>query len=153
MQLQNILTLERTVSGASASSKKRVLEIIAEHICKDVSAFDNEELFQRFNAREKLGSTGIGKGIAIPHCRVPNCLGITGALFTLDKPVAFDAIDDQPVDILFVLMVPEEACDDHLQALSMMAELFSAEDYCQSLRATNSNQELFDAALQPIATG
>ena len=84
MQLQNILTLERTVSGASASSKKRVLETIAEHICKDVSAFDNEELFRRLNAREKLGSTGIGNGIAIPHCRVPNCLGITGALFTLD---------------------------------------------------------------------
>jgi PTS system nitrogen regulatory IIA component len=84
---------------------------------------------------------------------VPNCLGITGALFTLDKPVEFGAIDDNPVDILFVLMVPEEACDDHLQALSMLAELFSADEYCQSLRATTSHQELFDAALQSVAAG
>ncbi len=152
MQLSNILTLERTLCNTAGKSKKRVFETITQFICNDVSCFDTEDLFQRLKSRERLGSTGIGKGIAIPHCRVHNCLSITGSLFTLDSPIEFDAIDDAPVDILFVLLVPEEACDDHLQALSTLAEQFSNPDYCAALRGASSNEELFQIAVKPFST-
>ncbi|ROS06116.1 phosphotransferase IIA-like nitrogen-regulatory protein PtsN [Sinobacterium caligoides] len=152
MQLPNILTVERTYCDAPGSSKKRLLETISEFICNDISAFDAEELFQRLKARERLGSTGIGHGIAIPHCRVPNCITITGALFKLKQAIDFDAIDNQPVDLFFVLLVPEEACDQHLQALSLLAEQFNNQDYCQSLRDASSNQELFDAAINIVTS-
>ncbi len=147
MQLQSILTPGRTFHRAPGNSKKRALENTANFICKDISAMDDFELFDHLVARERLGSTGLGNGIAIPHCRIKNCQKITGTLIKLEQAIDFDAIDGEPVDLLFVLLVPEEANDEHLQALAMLAEKFSNTDYCQRLRDAENSEELYAAAI------
>lgn len=146
MKLKNILTPERTLCGAHSTSKKRVLEEIAQFISRDVAALDANELFAQLLARERLGSTGLGHGVAIPHCRVANCSTIVGALLTLDKAIDFEAPDDEPVDVLFALIVPEEARDEHLEALATIAEMFNDPDFRQRLRAAASSNDLFDIA-------
>lgn len=147
MQLESILTPQRTLCGAPGGSKKRIFESVADFISNNVNSLDSNELFYALNAREKLGSTGIGHGIAIPHCRTKNCPTTTGALIKLQQAIEFDAIDDLPVDLLFVLLVPEEATDEHLQILSTLAGLFNQTAFCEQLRKANSNEELYQAAI------
>ena len=98
--------------------------------------------FSSLLAREKLGSTALGDGIAIPHCRISGCSEAMGTLLTLEEPIDFDAPDGNPVDILFVLLVPAEAHQEHLTILGGLAQLLSNSDYCQGLRDASSNQEL-----------
>lgn len=150
MQLSSILTPERTLFGAPGSSKKRVLENIASFICEDISTLDPLKLFDKLIEREKLGSTGLGKGIAIPHCRINNCTSVIGTLITLDNPVDFDAIDGQKVDLLFVLLVPEEAHDEHLKALAKLAELFSQQHFCDQLRNSKNSESLYNNIINTI---
>jgi PTS system nitrogen regulatory IIA component len=150
MQLTSILTPERTLCGAPGRSKKRALENAATFICEDAAILDANELFSNLMERERLGSTGLGKGIAIPHCRIKNCSAVIGSLIKLDEPVDFDAIDGAPVDLLFVLLVPEDAHQQHLDALAKIAELFSQEDYCQQLRNCTDSQSLFNAAVSRV---
>lgn len=147
MLLESILSPQRTYCGAPGGSKKRVFESVADFVCNDVDCLDSDELFTALNAREQLGSTGIGHGIAIPHCRTKNCTCTTGALIKLEQAIDFDAIDDKPVDLLFVLMVPEEASDEHLQTLSTLASLFNQPEFCKQLRQANSNEALYNAAI------
>jgi len=106
--LSQILTPARTVSCAARLSKKRLLETIATIVCEDQLILPYDEVLDQLIAREKLGSTGLGDGIAIPHCRVGHCAEPLGALITLEEPIAFDAPDDKPVDLLFVLLVPRK---------------------------------------------
>ena len=112
MKLDSILSPDRTLCGLSGNSKKRVLENISQFICRDLPEFNPNQLFDSLLAREKLGSTGLGNGIAIPHCRITQCQQIIGTLIKLDQAVDFDAIDNKPVDLLFVLLVPEQAHDE-----------------------------------------
>ena len=147
MQLQNILSPERTYCRVTGASKKRVIENITQFIYSDRPSFDPDDLFDHLVAREKLGSTGLGNGIAIPHCRVKSCSSITGCLLTLEQGVDFDAIDGKPVDIVFALLVPEEAHDDHLQVLAKLAQRFSDPDFCATLRAAENKEDLYRAAI------
>ena len=110
---------------------------------------DYDAIFDQLIAREKLGSTGLGKGIAIPHCRAANCQEPLGTLVTLEDPVDFDAPDDRPVDLLFVLLVPEAAHQEHLDILANIARLFSQPDYCERLRAAKSDAALYSTATSP----
>jgi len=144
--LNEILTPARTVCHAPGSSKKKLLETIAGIISDDQLSLPNDEVFAQLIAREKLGSTGLGQGIAIPHCRVGNCTHPLGTLVSVEKPIDFDAPDDVPVDLLFVLLVPEEAHQQHLDILAGIARLFSQADFCTRLRAARSSAELFDIA-------
>ena len=146
MQLSAILTPERTLCGAQGNSKKRVIENLSQFICQDIFALNADELFNKLIERERLGSTALGQGIAIPHCRIDNCSQITGSLIKLETPVDFDAPDGDPVDLLFVLLVPDEAHDEHLTALATIAELFSNPDYCNRLRACQDSEALYQAA-------
>lgn len=141
--LQHLLTPQRTVCQAAGASKKRLLEIIAGVIAADQESLSQHDVLTQLIAREKLGSTGLGNGIAIPHCRMPNCSHPLGALVTLEEPVDFDAPDGQPVDLLFVLLVPEEAQQQHLDTLAGVARLFSQDDFCAALRAARTDRELF----------
>jgi len=147
MQIKAIISSGRTLCGVEGGSKKRALELLANAIAEDVPAIDADDLFRRLIARERLGSTGIGHGIAIPHCRVENCSGTVGALLTLSEPVDFDAIDSQPVDILFAMLVPEDAHDEHLQNLAALAGALNNADYRQRLRDAKSDDELYQAAI------
>lgn len=147
MQIKNLISPGRTLCGIEGGSKKRALELLANTIAQDVPAIDADDLFRRLIARERLGSTGIGHGIAIPHCRVENCDGTIGALITLAEPVDFDAIDSQPVDILFAMLVPENAHDEHLQNLAALAGALNDAGYRQRLRDANNDAELYQAAI------
>lgn len=147
MQIQSLISPGRTLCGIEAGSKKRALEILANTIAQDIPDIDADELFRSLIGRERLGSTGIGHGIAIPHCRIEHCTGTVGALITLADPIEFDAIDSQPVDILFAMLVPQDAHSEHLQTLAALAEALNKSDYRQRLRAASTNEALFEAAL------
>ncbi|MCP3906912.1 MAG: PTS IIA-like nitrogen regulatory protein PtsN [Oceanicoccus sp.] len=146
MKLDSILSPDRTLCGAPGSSKKRVLDTISQFICQDLSEFNPNQLFDNLLAREKLGSTGLGNGIAIPHCRITQCQSVIGTLIKLDEAVDFDAIDGKPVDLIFVLLVPEQAHDEHLNVLATLAERFSDQGFCQRLRSATDNESLYRLA-------
>jgi PTS system nitrogen regulatory IIA component len=144
--LTDILTPGRTVCHAAGGSKKRLFETIARLISEDQPALPYPEIFSHLIARERLGSTGLGKGIAIPHCRINHCPRPLGSLLTLEEAIAFDAPDGQPVDLLFVLLVPEEAQQEHLDILAHVAGLFSQDAFCQALRQAGDADALYRAA-------
>ena len=141
--LNEILSPARTIWHAPGVSKKRLFETIARVISEDQSSLVYEAVFSQLIAREKLGSTGLGQGIAIPHCRIDACLEPLGTLVTLEQAIDFDAPDDQPVDLLFVLLVPGEAHQQHLDILADVARLFSQDSFCQQLRTAKSSEALF----------
>jgi PTS system nitrogen regulatory IIA component len=145
--LTDILSPGRTVCHAPGVSKKRLFETIARMISEDQPALTYEQLFDHLIAREKLGSTGLGQGIAIPHCRVDACPQPLGCLLTLEQAIDFDAPDDQPVDILFALLVPGEAQQQHLDILANIARIFSQADFCKQLRSTTDSRTLYDLAI------
>jgi PTS system nitrogen regulatory IIA component len=145
--LAQLLTPGRTVCHAPGVSKKRLFETIARIISEDQLSLPYDEVFTQLFAREKLGSTGLGQGIAIPHCRIDNCTRPVGTLLTLDEPIDFDAPDERPVDLLFVLLVPGEAQQQHLDILANIARLFSQDDFCHELRAARTNQALYEIAI------
>ncbi len=150
MQIESLISTSRTLCGVEGGSKKRALELLANAIAQDIPAIDADELFRRLIGRERLGSTGIGHGVAIPHCRVENCTGTVGALITLAEPIDFDAIDSQPVDILFAMLVPEDAHDEHLQTLATLAGALNNPEYRQRLRKAESDQALYQAAIAAL---
>ncbi|MEQ8407085.1 MAG: PTS IIA-like nitrogen regulatory protein PtsN [Gammaproteobacteria bacterium] len=147
MQLEDILTLERCHSRLAGVSKKRILTIISELLAETTTSLEAGNIFNALMAREQLGSTGLGNGIAIPHCRVPMCEDIMGMLITLEEPIDFDAVDGKPVDILFVLIVPEQEMDEHVRTLAGLAELFNDDDFCFTLRQTNNSEDLYNIAI------
>lgn len=148
MQLSSILTPERTLCDLPGVSKKRFLTTISEHIAATSPALSADSIYKALLAREQLGSTGIGNGIAIPHCRVADCAQITGTLVKLSEGIDFDAVDSQQVDLLFVLIVPAEETDEHLRVLSSLARLFHQEAFCHALRDARSSQELYETAIR-----
>ncbi|MFT4748949.1 MAG: PTS system nitrogen regulatory IIA component [Pseudohongiellaceae bacterium] len=147
MELENILSQARCHCRMVGSSKKRILKTIGEHLSETNNNLDAGEVFDSLMAREQLGSTGIGAGIAIPHCRVPLCSNIVGMLITLKEPIDFDSIDNSPVDIIFVLIVPEQKTNEHIETLAGLAKLFSDEDFCYTLRNTQDSEDLYNIAI------
>lgn len=140
--IKSILSPELTQTGLPGSSKKKVLEEVARRIAVQFSDLEENNIFNNLIARERLGSTGIGQGIAIPHSRLEGCNQVIGCLFTLEKKIPFDAIDNESVDILFVLLVPLEATSEHLELLSQIAEKFNDAALCHRLREAKNGQEL-----------
>lgn len=147
MKLNDVLVPENIVANAPGGSKKKVLENLSDFLAERMVGVTADELYQGLLSRERLGSTGIGEGVAIPHCRLASCAKITGALIKLQEPVDFDAIDGEPVDLIFALIVPEEQNDQHLQVLSAIAELLQDESVRQELRQAGSNDALYQVAI------
>jgi len=145
--IDSILTQERTVKSAPASSKKKVLEYLGSFIADHIPESSADDIYERLLNRERMGSTGIGEGIAIPHCRLKQCDKTFGVLLQLEEPIDFDAIDQQPVDLIFALLVPEEATDEHLKTLSMLAQKLSQADYREALRNSPDSQNLYQRAI------
>jgi len=145
-QLAQLLTPARTLCQAPGISRKRLFETIASVIAQDQLSLPSEDIFSQLIAREKLGSTGLGKGIAIPHCRIENCTHPLGTLVTLQDPIDFESPDNQPVDLLFVLLVPNEAHQLHLDILANVAGLFRQDSFCEALRAAGDNAQLHEVA-------
>jgi len=145
--ISDILTPARIQLGAQCSSKKKLIQHISQFLASTIEDAHADDIYERLIAREKLGSTGIGEGIAIPHSRLEECEDTIGALFILDQPIDFDAIDRKPVDIVFVLLVPAEATEQHLQTLSMLAQKFNQEEYRAQLRSAKNEDELYQIAI------
>lgn len=151
MPLEKMLSANRIQCGAECTSKKRALEALADLIASSVPTLKAEELFQQLINRERLGSTGIGEGIAIPHCRFDTGGASICAVMTLNEPIDFDAIDGKPVDIIFAMLVPENADNDHLQNLAALAEALQDSSFAENLRSTSTNSALYSAAIAPFA--
>lgn len=150
MEITSILTPERTHCSLQAASKKRAIELAAEHIAANTPDLDIGEVYRGLIERERLGSTAIGEGVAIPHCRMSGCKSIIGSLFVLEEPVDFSAPDEQPVNIMFVLLVPADETTEHLSTLAMLAERFQHQDYREALANATDNEALFRAATRPL---
>lgn len=147
MQLEDILSPDRCHCRIEGISKKRILNKISEIISENIDSLEPSDVFEALMAREQLGTTGLGNGIAIPHCRLAPCQDIIGALVTLDKPIDFDSLDGEPVDILFVLLVPREENDEHVKTLAQLATLFNDEDFCYTVRHTLDSEDLYNIAI------
>ena len=147
MDIDSILVPERTIGSLRASSKKRAFELAAIHINRSVPHLKTGDVYRGLIEREKLGSTAVGDGIAIPHCRLKGCDSITGSLFVLEDPVDFLAHDDELVRIMFVLLVPASETTEHLATLGMLAERLQIKEYRKDLITAKDNEELYERAL------
>lgn len=148
MQISSILTIDRCRANITGGSKKRLLETLAQLFATSLPSADETALFQAFIARERLGSTGIGQGIAIPHCRFDTGGEILCTCITLADPIDFDAIDSKPIDIVFAMLVPENAEDNHLQTLARLAEALQDGKFAQRLRRCHTDDSLYQLACE-----
>jgi PTS system nitrogen regulatory IIA component len=144
MKLQDILTLDCTLCAIKGTSKKKLLEVVSETAANKIDNLDTHQLFESLMAREKVGSTGIGNGIAIPHGRLSNTSQVIAVLLTSEQAVEFDSIDNRNVDIIIALFVPEESCQEHLETLQSIAQIFSDKKTAKKVRKCQNSQELFD---------
>jgi len=151
IRIDNILTPGRSLVNVPGGSKKRVLEEISRLIHADLPQVGQQVIFDALLARERLGSTGFGNGIAIPHCRLANCNHPMSALLHLQAPVDFDAIDGAPVDLIFVLLVPEAATDAHLELLRQIASMLDRKDVREQLRSAQDSTALYQVVLNAQA--
>ncbi len=147
IRLEHILTPGRSLVNVPGGSKKKVLEHIANLIAREVPGLEMQVVFDSLIAREKLGSTGFGNGIAIPHCRLAGCTTPISALLHLENKIDYDAIDGAPVDLVFVLLVPQEATNEHLALLSQIAGMLDRADVRERLRSAPSNEALYQVVL------
>jgi len=147
MALLDFLSPDAVVPALRANSKKQVLQELSAHAAK-LTGLDERTVFEALLQRERLGSTGIGDGLAIPHGKLPNLDRLFGLVARLDKPIDFEALDGQPVDILFLLLAPEGAGADHLKALARVARVLREPGILERIRATRDA-----AALYAVMTG
>jgi PTS system nitrogen regulatory IIA component len=144
MLVSDLLSPERVLPEVRTSSKKKLLELVSEALVKNDSSLNSREVFESLCARERLGSTGLGKGVAIPHGRINGNSGVQAVFIRLAKPLAYDAIDGEPVDLLFALAVPENCTSDHLKLLAQIAERFSDAELLKKLRTAQDATELIE---------
>ncbi len=149
MLIRDILTSERTACAVEATSKKKVLEKISELIASAETSLTQAEIFDCLLARERLGSTGLGHGVALPHGRVKHGERTLGAFIRMREAIDYDAVDHQPVDLLFALLVPENSTEEHLQILSQLAEMFSNEDFRAQLRICDQCEAVYALLTRP----
>lgn len=144
MDISDILTAERVICDLPCTSKKAALESLAGLIASADPGLTHAEVFESLIARERLGSTGLGHGIALPHGRRKGSNNAIGAFIRLQSGVQYDSIDQKPVDLFFALLVPEESTDEHLDILSKLAEKFSQSNIVDQIRACDSEKCIFD---------
>lgn len=150
MTLMDLLTPAAVISPLRAQGKKQALLELAQHAAL-VTGLPERELFESLLQRERLGSTGIGEGIAIPHGRMPGIDRLVGLFARADKPIEFDALDGQPVDIIFVLIAPEGAGADHLKALARVARVLRNQAVLEQVRSTRDPAAIYAVLAETAA--
>jgi len=145
--LAELLVPERVSVGMHVNSKKRLLEEIAQVFCNYQQGLDRDTVFQILFERERLGSTGIGNHVALPHGRINGLSQPLGMMATLRNPLDYDAIDQQPVSFVFGLLVPAEADEKHLNILALLARMFSDNRFVASLAKASDNVALMNIFL------
>lgn len=170
MNLDTLISPDAVISDNEIKSKKRALEVLAEKLADETSKnisnefvrsdseqpdepVDSLTIFQLLTEREKLGSTGMGHGVALPHIRTELAEQAIGAFLKLDCGIDFDSPDEQETDLIFALMVPEHYTDEHLKILSTLAILFNDENFCQQLRSAHDCQDIYEKLIhwQPVS--
>lgn len=142
MALADLLQQDAIIPALKVNSKKQLLQELAAKAAK-ITGVPEREVFDVILQREKLGSTGVGHGIAIPHGKLGSITKITGVFARLESAVDFEALDDQPVDLVFLLLAPEGAGADHLKALSRIARVLRDQELVTKLRATDSDTAIY----------
>ncbi len=142
MSLNDLVTPEAVIPSLKANGKKQALLELSEKAAQ-LSGIEAREIFDALNQRERLGSTGIGGGIAIPHGKLASCEKIFGLFARLERPIEFEALDDAPVDLIFLLIAPENAGADHLNALSRAARMLRDQSLLAMLRSTRDPSALY----------
>jgi nitrogen PTS system EIIA component len=142
MTINELLVPEGVIADLKATSKKQALQDLAKRAA-DVTGLHERTVFDVLMEREKLGTTGVGNGIAIPHGKLANLDRLYGLFARLPTPVDFQAIDERPVDLIFVLLAPESAGADHLKALAKVSRLLRDKATCDKLRGTDNAEALF----------
>ena len=145
MNLKNLVSPESVVCNADIASKKRALELLADLLAQQVNADQSLDIFHQLTEREKLGSTALGHGIALPHARTEPCEQAVGAFIKLKQGIDFDSPDDIPTDLLFALMVPKEHTEEHLEILAGLASLFNDRQFRHNLREASNDAELYSS--------
>ena len=149
MELSDILAKESVVACARVSSKRQLLQLLADQAAAPAGT-SAQEIFDTLLEREQLGSTGLGNGIAIPHGKIAGLKGVTAVFARLDRPIDFDAVDDQPVDLAIMLLAPMGAGADHLKALSRVARVLREDKIVEELRSTRDAAKLYEVLTAPL---
>ena len=141
MAISALLSPQKIFIDTEVSSKKKLLELIA-NVTADQTRLPESIIYTNLLNRERLGSTGLGQGFAVPHARLPDLEKTVGCFFRLKQPVNFESPDNLPVDLVFAIIIPQEATEEHLLILSSLARIFSDADICEAIRAANSKEEI-----------
>ncbi len=141
MEINDLLVTDGVIADLKATSKKQALQDLARRAA-DVSGLHERAVFDVLMERERLGTTGVGNGIAIPHGKLPKLERLYGLFARLEQPIDFQAIDERPVDLIFVLLAPESAGADHLKALARISRLLRDKTVCDKLRGTDNAEAL-----------
>ena len=142
MRISDILTAKRVYTESKADSKRAVLQFLASKAARSFS-IDERVIFDALLERESLGTTGFGHGVAFPHARIANIKKIKAFVARLDKPIDFEAVDGEPVDLLCLLISPEDSGADHLTALAAISRLLKDEDICKKIRKAKNNDVIY----------
>ena len=142
MPLNDLVTPEAVIPSLKANGKKQALLELSDKAAA-LSGLESREIFDALIQRERLGSTGVGGGVAIPHGKLAKCTRIFGLFARLERPIEFEALDDAPVDLIFLLIAPETAGADHLNALSRVARVLRDQSLVATLRSTRDPSALY----------
>lgn len=142
MEISDLLIPDAVVTNLRSGSKKQSLQDLSK-IAAPLIGIDERKIFEILLERERLGTTGVGNGIAIPHGKLPGLKRLYGVFARLEKPIDFEAIDEQPVDLIFLLLAPESAGADHLKALARISRQLRDAVFCDKLRGSDSRDAVF----------
>ena len=149
MKISDIIDAGAVVPSLKATTKKQVLQDVAQQLARLVT-IDQRIIFETLLTREKLGSTGLGQGIAMPHGRMPGLQHVTGLFAKLATPIDYDSVDGKPVDLVFALLSPDHAGADHLTALAKISRIMRSPAALSKLRATNTAEGLYAVLTEPV---
>ena len=151
MEIAQLIFPEGVVANLRVTSKKQALQELAKRAA-EITKQAERAIFEVLIERERLGTTGVGNGIAIPHGKLPGLDRLYGLFARLEKPVDFDAIDEQPVDLICVLLAPESAGADHLKALARVSRLLRDKSICDKLRGTDKAEAIYALLTESLAS-
>ena len=151
MEIDDLITPEGVVGSLRVTSKKQALQELSKRAA-EITGQQERAIFEVLIERERLGTTGVGNGIAIPHGKLAGMDRLQGLFARLQTPVEFDAIDDQPVDLIFLLMAPETAGADHLKALARVSRLLRDRVVCDKIRGSENPEAIYALLTESAAS-
>lgn len=144
MKFSNLIKIDQVQLNLKASSKKKALEAVGQIVAENYPEYSSNKVFETLIERERLGSTGIGHGVALPHGRLAECTDTIGVFISLSEGIDYDAIDQQPVTLIFALLVPENSTQEHLEILAKLAEFLRNDKNRKNLENATSSETVYN---------